>query len=446
MQFSTKTILALSLMSTDVVHGHGRLKNPDASQIDGFNDYCTTTSCEKDHYGDHWYTQGTNIGCKEATGENCPPGGSCCDTIMEPTLSDISQLTYRYFNGFGNTTQKRQLRGVAGTDNDDKQQEQRLSVTNSPLKANPWFAPGHAPISDVCGILGGWAFNNAQDYMANNIFMPPVDMSIPAGTLGTAVLLRDLNTKMMNAQGSNYLTNTNSVWKSGDVQEVSYTVAANHGGGIQYRICPLDKLLNNTISEDCFEALEFVGDKSWFQYTDENSEPKSIPFTAVRVSDTNTAGVLPNGSTWTQVGLPACADDGTSFGLNTNMACDEPMFQNGTCSFFTIYKTLNCNKAFLLLCHTLHRIATHGFVSSQFDFVFLELTDAGFWGFGKTFLGGNSKELQNLIDSQGENSFSIVDQVKVPEGHTGDFVFQWRWDCEQTPQVWTQCAVVTIEE
>ena len=167
---------------------------------------------------------------------------------------------------------------------------------------------------------------------------------------------------------------------------------------------------------------------------------------AVRVSDANTADVVPNGSTWTQVGLPACADDGTSFGLNTNMACDEPMFQNGTCSFFTIYKTLNCNKAFLLLCHTLHRIATHGFVSSQFDFVFLELTNAGFWGFGKTFLGGNSKELQNLIDSQGENSFSIVDQVKVPEGHTGDFVFQWRWDCEQTPQVWTQCGVVTIEE
>ena len=79
-------------------------------------------------------------------------------------------------------------------------------------------------------------------------------------------------------------------------------------------------------------------------------------------------------------------------------------------------------------------------------FVFLELTDAGFQGFGNVYVGGNSKELQKIIDSQGDKSFNIVDQVKVPEGRTGDFVFQWRWDSEGTPQVWTQCAVVTIEE
>ena len=80
--------------------------------------------------------------------------------------------------------------------------------------------------------------------------------------------------------------------------------------------------------------------------------------------------------------------------------------------------------------------------------MFLELTAAGFWGFGvpDLALGGNSKELQKLIDSEGDNSFNIVDQVQVPEGRTGDFVFQWRWDSEQTAQVWTQCAVVTIEE
>ena len=85
MQFSTKTILALSLMSTsDVVNAHGRLTNPDASQVDGFNDHCTTTSCQRQNYGDHWYTQGSSIGCEEATGENCPFGGACCDAPIEP--------------------------------------------------------------------------------------------------------------------------------------------------------------------------------------------------------------------------------------------------------------------------------------------------------------------------------------------------------------------------
>ena len=95
---------------------------------------------------------------------------------------------------------------------------------------------------------------------------------------------------------------------------------------------------------------------------------------------------------------------------------------------------------------SLTNISTHRFISSQFDFVSLELTDAGFWGFAGGEFFGNSKELQKLIDSQGLNSFNIVDQVQVPEGRTGDFVFQWRWDSEQTPQVWTQCAVVTIAE
>jgi len=34
--------------------------------------------------------------------------------------------------------------------------------------------------------------------------------------------------------------------------------------------------------------------------------------------------------------------------------------------------------------------------------------------------------------------------LKVPEGLSGDYVVSWRWDSEQSPQVWTQCAIVTI--
>ncbi len=39
--------------------------------------------------------------------------------------------------------------------------------------------------------------------------------------------------------------------------------------------------------------------------------------------------------------------------------------------------------------------------------------------------------------------WSIVDEVNVPET-TGDFVLQWRWDAEQTAQVWNTCADVTV--
>merc|ERR1712217_503331 len=40
---------------------------------------------------------------------------------------------------------------------------------------------------------------------------------------------------------------------------------------------------------------------------------------------------------------------------------------------------------------------------------------------------------------------NIVDQVEVPKDlPPGDYVLSWRWDCEQTPQIWAGCGDVTI--
>ncbi|EOD31321.1 hypothetical protein EMIHUDRAFT_232105 [Emiliania huxleyi CCMP1516] len=38
----------------------------------------------------------------------------------------------------------------------------------------------------------------------------------------------------------------------------------------------------------------------------------------------------------------------------------------------------------------------------------------------------------------------VTDLLRVPAGLRGDFVLSWRWDCEQTDQVWSTCADVTI--
>merc|ERR1712176_1206777 len=39
----------------------------------------------------------------------------------------------------------------------------------------------------------------------------------------------------------------------------------------------------------------------------------------------------------------------------------------------------------------------------------------------------------------------IVDQVRIPAGlKPGEYVLGWRWDCEETAQVWSNCADVTI--
>ena len=39
----------------------------------------------------------------------------------------------------------------------------------------------------------------------------------------------------------------------------------------------------------------------------------------------------------------------------------------------------------------------------------------------------------------------IVDRVQIPSDlPEGDYVLGWRWDCEQSNQIWMSCSDVTI--
>jgi len=288
----------------------------------------------------------------------------------------------------------------------------------------PWYAPGHAPVANPCGILGGARWTNASDYIAGpgdglerykngtafpiNGVEPSPNMPVPAGTTGTEVLKYDQNMRMQKAQGKSFRTNDNPTWKAGSDQEVKFSIGANHGGGHQYRLCKLSKLFDGSMDEDCFQAnpMAFVGNTSWFEYTsNESTTPTRVPFTAVRLSDANTGGVIPAGSTWTKFGLPACEGDASTSPAafkKTSDHCTKPQFTN-------------------------------------------EVSEAGFWGSGnlpvfKGDKGANSPALVKVLDN-----FSLVDTVRVPEGLEGDYVVSWRWDAEQSPQVWTHCSVVTIE-
>jgi hypothetical protein len=49
------------------------------------------------------------------------------------------------------------------------------------------------------------------------------------------------------------------------------------------------------------------------------------------------------------------------------------------------------------------------------------------------------------LSGRGPFPFSVVDQVHVPADlAAGDYVLSWRWDAEQTKQVWSQCADVHV--
>merc|ERR1719271_230686 len=407
------------------------------------------------------------IGCAEPTGTNCNAESPCCasDQLAAPTLTSLDQLSYTNLSlhqtyklpGYKkmlNAEQKksRSLRG-RGDKNKNKikiksksESESRSKddkafaafVAEDPFRYNPWLSPGTAPIADPCGTLGGWDYPTARDYVAGpgsgfaaymngtggptNVQMPPAAMPVPVGSRGTAALLYDVNMRMQKAQSAAYDaavgsdSNSNQKWVAGGAQEVSYTIVANHGGGVQWRLCPLAALREEggRLTDECFARtpLDFVGDTAWLEYTGSNSNATNaadnassthgararVPYTPVRVSEaTSGAKVSPAGSTWTKIGLPPCAGAAGGSGQGAGAQCAEPQFTN-------------------------------------------ELTAAGFWGYGN---GGsaNSPALAAVQDT-----YSLVDTVRVPEGLEGDFVVQWRWDSEQTAQVWTQCAVVTIEK
>ena len=135
-------------------------------------------------------------------------------------------------------------------------------------KHNPWRAPGHAPVVDPCGDASGY-LPGAQKGAA-----------IPEGYAAFS-------------RGSEVLPEGDvTVWRSGGSAEVAWAIAAQHGGGYSYRICP--KKAGQVLSEECFQAhpLEFTGATHTIRYND--GSRKDFAINASTVSE----GTKPAGSSW----------------------------------------------------------------------------------------------------------------------------------------------------
>lgn len=49
------------------------------------------------------------------------------------------------------------------------------------------------------------------------------------------------------------------------------------------------------------------------------------------------------------------------------------------------------------------------------------------------------------LDHNEGTPYSIMDDVQVPEDlPVGDYLLSWRWDCEQSHQIWQNCADIQI--
>ena len=204
-----------------------------------------------------WMSVGCSIGCDACDGGQDGEGGTnpnlkdrCPGVNPDRKTATINNPLHRTFN-----------RGaVAGSDADW-------------TRFNPWRAPGSAPVFDPCGRAGGGP--------------------VPTGGHGeytntTHASFGDMGSKVLPKYPSG------AVWKAGATVETIWSVRANHGGGWQYRLCPLEQM---PCTEAQFQQLpmDFAADSKMLM-----SNGTMLDLASTFVTD----GTLPVGGTWQMLPIP----------------------------------------------------------------------------------------------------------------------------------------------
>lgn len=190
-----------------------------------------------------------------------------------------------------------------------------------------------------------------------------------------------------------------TVWVAGTTVEVAWGITANHGGGYQYRLCPA----NQKITEDCFQShpLDFAEDVTYVQYGHGLDVNNRTTIPAVTVTGDK---VVPAGSTWRKNPIPPCDVPVSGGALKTG--CPGPTFKSA-----------------------------------------LPGGPGDAYGFGGGSCQGEGVHCTPAQFQKQNFDFGLVDKVKIPANlPEGEYVVGFRWESEQTPQVWSSCSDVTIKQ
>jgi len=251
---------------------------------------------------------------------------------------------------------------------------------------NPWRAPGTAPVANACGLAGGtpWAGDVSEAGVYTTTKFAHHGMS------GTLLPPMD----------------TGTVWSIGGTGEVTWQVENNHGGGYSYRLCPADQPL----TEACFQAhqLEFDPDGHGIVVQNGTVLPVKGNFLA--------EGTFPVGSMWAAIPIPPAGlgprclpgPNDTSSTPNGCQPWEKEVAQGGPCTPCPETPGSDCSR-----CDNSNTPAFPAPCEGCF---------------------GNT------------HARAIRDVVKIPQGlKPGKYVLGWRWDCEASAQVWSNCADVTLK-
>jgi hypothetical protein len=265
------------------------------------------------------------------------------------------------------------------------------SVTNggSPdvFSKSPWRAPGRAPVyGSGCGSAGGGPLKYANGGWA------------PKGIA-------------QGFDGKNMPSMVPTVWQLGSTVDVAWAIAANHGGGYHYRLCKK----SDGISEECFQRtpLKFAGNTSFII----NPDGSTFEFPMKKVSQ----GTWPAGSEWARDPIPGCKMCESALERCGAPLTPVPVNESGGSPKDPWDRQVNCYAN----CCGATSSKAHGACPANTEF-FPALS--GHSGFGK-----------NVPD------WSIMDKVVIPSDlEEGDYLLSWRWDCEESTQVWQNCADIRL--
>jgi len=278
---------------------------------------------------------------------------------------------------------------------------------------NPWRAPGSAPVlGSGCGVAGG-----ANVPMPNGGEAPVDYPQYPLGMDG-----KDLPEKKP------------TVWQIGSTQEVSFAFFANHGGGYQYRLCR-----KGNISEECFQKnpLKFNGKHSWIQYADlaKGKGRKVIDRLLAHPDD-----VIPKKSQWARNPIPMCFECNQDACGSARPNLTERISECG----FT--RAILQNETYPCTTGKLHHPPVYGGdVWYRQDTCRQKCAMAGGTVLGLCDKVQFPSPVDNLSGFANLGNFSIVDKVEIPSTlEPGEYLMSWRWDAEQSSQIWQNCADISL--
>lgn len=272
-------------------------------------------------------------------------------------------------------------------------------------RTHPWRAPGTAPVyGSGCGVAGG---HPTHEYANGGV--PPVGVRL-------------------GFDGAFLPKSAPARWLRGGVAEVAWAMSANHAGGYAYRLCKADN--PGGLTESCFQKGHLTFAKasasaasSFATFPDGERKPMPTSSPEFRRDVFVVSGASPKNAEWVRVPVPTCRECASAYDR-----CGAPLLPTPGLDYGSQWNVqVNCYAA----CAGSASSRVTGSCPDETQFFF-----------------GNETETEPLrYSGYGKNiwEWSILDTVEVPADlEPGEYVLSWRWDCEQSAQVWQNCADVEI--